>query len=384
MNTIIRKKKTVPVSEESYEIVERKGLGHPDYIADSIAENFSRTLCKEYLKRFDTILHHNVDKLDLVGGDAEPDFRGGVFKKPITCFFSGRATQKADDKVIPVKKIAVDSAKEWIKENFRYLDPDKQFKYIVATKSGSSDLQDIFKRKDKFIGANDTSAGVSYYPLSMTEEIVLKTERFLNSRDFKKKNKWSGEDVKVMGVRLDNRINLTIGHAFVDKHLKSLSEYNKKKKELIHIIENRLDNEKINVSVNNADKNKKVYITTTGTSLESGDDGAVGRSNRVNGLISFCRPMSTEAVAGKNPVNHVGKLYNVKAQSISKKIYELGNIKEVIVKLVSKIGQPINKPQIIGVDINGDYDKKVVKELILKELEEFPTKKIIKGKINLF
>ena len=33
------------------EIVERKGLGHPDTICDALAENFSRNLCREYRAR---------------------------------------------------------------------------------------------------------------------------------------------------------------------------------------------------------------------------------------------------------------------------------------------------------------------------------------------
>ena len=54
-----------------------------------------------------------------------------------------------------------------------------------------------------------------------------------------------------------------------------------------------------------------IYLTVTGLSAEQGDDGEVGRGNRVNGLITPSRAMSLEAAAGKNAVAHVGKLYNL-------------------------------------------------------------------------
>ncbi len=59
------------------------------------------------------------------------------------------------------------------------------------------------------------------------------------------------------------------------------------------------------------------------TSVEMGDDGATGRGNRGNCLITPMRPMSIEAIAGKNPVNHVGKIYNVIAQQVAEETGDL-------------------------------------------------------------
>ena len=59
------------------EIVERKGIGHPDTICDALAEELSRTLCQFYLDNFGLILHHNVDKALLWGGTSLPKFGGG-------------------------------------------------------------------------------------------------------------------------------------------------------------------------------------------------------------------------------------------------------------------------------------------------------------------
>jgi S-adenosylmethionine synthetase len=88
-------------------------------------------------------------------------------------------------------------------------------------------------------------------------------------------------------------------------------------------------------------------LSLLGTSAEDADSGQVGRGNRVNGLISMNRPMGTEAAAGKNPVSHVGKIYNVLAHQLAREIYQgIEGIKEVYVLLLSRIGAPVDQPQI--------------------------------------
>ena len=106
--------------------------------------------------------------------------------------------------------------------------------------------------------------------------------------------------------------------------------------------------------MNCADNGENIYLTVTGTSIEMGDDGATGRGNRGNGLITPMRPMTMEAIAGKNPVSHVGKIYNVLAQKAAGEIAELDGVKEAYVTLVSKIGSPISQPLLRGVQISGD------------------------------
>lgn len=78
-----------PVEEQSVEIVERKGQGHPDYMADGISEYASLYLSRYYLSTFGVILHHNVDKTLVVGGQARPIFGGGEVIQPIYILVSG-------------------------------------------------------------------------------------------------------------------------------------------------------------------------------------------------------------------------------------------------------------------------------------------------------
>jgi S-adenosylmethionine synthetase len=58
----------LPPHEDSIEIVEQKGIGHPDTLCDALAEGPSASLCRWSLERFGRILHHNVDKALRVGG----------------------------------------------------------------------------------------------------------------------------------------------------------------------------------------------------------------------------------------------------------------------------------------------------------------------------
>jgi S-adenosylmethionine synthetase len=108
------------------------------------------------------------------------------------------------------------------------------------------------------------------------------------------------------------------------------------------------------VDVNTADGDAadSLYLTVTGTSAEAGDDGQVGRGNRVNGLITPYRPMSLEAAAGKNPVTHVGKLYNVMANRVAEAVVrELTGVSEAYCYLLSQIGKPIDAPQLFEVKV---------------------------------
>jgi len=352
--------KQTPLEEKNFEIVERKGIGHPDTICDAIMDRVSVNLSKEYLEKFGTIMHHNADKSLLVAGDAKPQFRGGIVKEPMLLIFGDRATSKVDGANIPVQEIAINAAKTWIKENLRSVDPEKHMRYQVELKPGSPELVDIFRRKGKVLGANDTSAAVGYAPMSQTEKTVFRTERFINSPDFKKRFPMAGEDVKVMGLRKNSDLHLTIGLAFVDKHVESEDAYFKKKAEITDeiykFVKERTNFEKTNINLNTLDVKGRgvygVYLTVLGTSAESGDSGQVGRGNRVNGVIPLNRPLCSEAAAGKNPVSHVGKIYNLLTHHIANQIYkQVEGIREVYIWLLSKIGEPIDQPAIASAHV---------------------------------
>jgi len=341
------------------EIVERKGLAHPDTICDALAENLSVSLSRFYVERFGTILHHNVDKALLCGGAARAAFGGGEVLEPIEIYLAGRATAEFKGVKVPIDDIAVEASRKWLKENIRFLDPERHVRIYTRIRPTSSDLASLFAQSHGTAAppANDTSLAVGYAPLDALESIVLAVEQRLNSREIKCALPAIGEDIKVMGARHGETIRLTVACAIIDRCVADLPDYFEKKaavRDLALAAAREKTEMRVEAEVNTADGNtaESVYLTVTGTSAEAGDDGQVGRGNRVNGLITPYRPMSIEAAAGKNPVTHVGKLYNVLAQRIAASIVgEIAGVEEAYCGLLSQIGRPINQPQLIDVKV---------------------------------
>ncbi len=370
-----------PVTERRVEVVERKGLGHPDYICDSIMNQVSVELCREYMERFGAIMHHNIDKGLLVAGEVKTKFGGGVILKPMRIIFGDRATFEVEGEFIDVNNIAIDTAKKWLRDNLRFVNADS-IDYQVEIAHGSAELTDIFRRQNAVLGANDTSAAVGYAPMTPTESLVLETEKYLNSPDFKKRFPESGEDIKVMGLRQGERLDLTIADPLVDRFIDSEAEYFRKKDELleeIRMFAAERTEPAISVLLNTLDREGRgmggIYLTVTGTSAEDADSGQVGRGNRVNGIIPLNRPVSSEAAAGKNPVSHVGKIYNVLSHRIANEIYaSVPDIREVYVWLLSQIGEPIDQPKIAAAQVimeRGSVEsvKPEINDVIDRELE---------------
>jgi S-adenosylmethionine synthetase len=384
-NILVDCLKQTPLEQQKLEIVERKGLGHPDYICDAIMDKISIRLSQEYLEKVGSIMHHNVDKSLLAAGEVETRFGGGTVIEPMRLIIGDRATFKVNDIIIPVKELAVQTAKEWFKENLRFVDPGKHVKYQVELKPGHPELVDIFSRKERgLLGANDTSAAVGYAPMTRTEKIVLRTEQYLNSPEFKRRFPESGEDIKVMGLRKNNDLRLTISMAFVDRFVKDENDYFRKKAEIYEEIQSfvkeNADFHSVTMDLNTLDKPGRgisgVYLTVLGTSAESGDSGQVGRGNRVNGVIPLNRPLCSEAAAGKNPVSHVGKIYNSLTHHIAEQVSkQVPEIEEVYIWLLSQIGKPIDQPAIAAAQVvmkpNNSFEKvkKRIEEVVNSELE---------------
>ena len=381
-NIAVELASTIPVEEQQTELVERKGLAHPDTMCDSIMEAVCVALCKEYTDRFGRILHHNIDKGMLVAGRTLPQPGGGKVIEPMKIIFGDRATYTHNGTVIPVGEIAEASAKKWLRKKLRFVDPEVNIIYQNEIKPGSPELTDAFSRP--VIGANDTSVGVGHAPQTETERLVLEAEQYLNSNIFKYAYPETGKDIKIMAFRKNRDLTLTTAIAFVDRYIRDEKVYFEKKQiiqdnltEFIRCKQQTIEN--ITVQVNTLDDPERgkegMYLTVLGTSAESGDGGQVGRGNRVNGLITFNRPQSLEAAAGKNPVNHVGKIYNVLSHEIARRIHkEVNGVREVTVYLCSQIGNPLDEPLqasaklILEADMHLDDVRESVASIIQVEL----------------
>jgi S-adenosylmethionine synthetase len=348
-----------PIAEHRFEIVEHKGLGHPDTLCDALAEHLSVTLSRFYLERFGAILHHNVDKALLWGGAARPAFGGGELLAPIEIYLAGRATTEFRGVRIPVDELAIEASLAWLREHLNHIDVERHIRIMPRIRSTSPDLAALFLRQHEQGEplANDTSFGVGFAPLDALEQTVLAVGRHLNSPHVRRCTPAIGEDIKVMGTREGDAVSLTVACAVVGSHVANLDAYNQVKVQVAALASDAARSSvgaapDVRVNTADGDEPDSVYLTVTGLSAESGDDGQVGRGNRVNGLITPYRPMSLEAAAGKNPVTHVGKLYNVIATRAAQAIVDgVPGVTEAYCYLVSRIGAPISKPQLFEVKV---------------------------------
>lgn len=387
-----------PIEKQEIEMVERKGLGHPDSLCDGVAEAVSVALCKEYRRKCGTILHHNTDKVQLVAGRSNPRYGGGEVISPIYILLGGRATRVFAGDEIPVDIVATTAAKEYLKK-VRNLDVDRHV--IVDSKlgKGSSDLIEVFKGKGEanpeMPMANDTSFGVAHAPLSETESIALNVENRVMA-EYRTKEKAIGEDMKVMALREKDIITLTVGDAFVSRYVDDYEQYEATKqrlKEFVTDVAEEYTTREVNTLINMADTPDSVYITVTGTSAEMGDDGGAGRGNRCNGLITPGRPISMEGASGKNPVNHTGKIYNLLANKMATDIVEkVDGVREVSIKLLSEIGRRIDDPKVATAQIltKSDVNRGAMEQNVKRITDEWLsniaeiTEMVIRGELRIF
>lgn len=351
----------VSPAEEAMEIVERKGLGHPDTICDAVMESVAVELAQTYLKTCGRVLHFNADKGMLVAGQVDCRFGGGSVLAPMRLVMGDRATFEWKNKPIPVKEIAEQTAYRWFKRHVPRIKPLKDIECQVELRPASEALRSVAERPREAV-ANDTSATVGYAPLTPTERLVFQVEQFLNGSSFKKEFPDTGQDVKVLGVRTGRALSVTVAMPFLAPVIRRESEYFKRKTLAWRALEEFVKRKVgpglsprvwLNVLDRPGAGEAGTYLTLLGTSAEAGDSGEVGRGNRVCGVISLLRPASAEAAAGKNPVAHVGKIYNVLAQVLAEDIYKkIPGLRDVTVWITSQIGKPIASPHTVVVEMN--------------------------------
>jgi S-adenosylmethionine synthetase len=343
-NVVVTEATGQSIEEIPVEIVERKGIGHPDSLCDGIAERISVEYSRWCQENLGTLLHHNFDKVQLVAGEVDLEYGGGRILKPIRIQIAGRGTPSFQGKQVPMDEIAIEAAKSHVRETMRYLDPDEHMIFESYAGRGAEELQYVVEH----VTANDTSFGVSHWPRSGLENAVYETAQYINHELIDSFP--VGEDVKVMGLRDEDEMTLTIAMPLIATRIGDAAEYQEVKQAAqadIQQFASQLDDRKMTAVVNTADdvENGVSYLTLTGTSAEMGDDGAVGRGNRVNGVIAPFRSASLEAPCGKNPVSHVGKVYNVLAMLSSREIVErVPAVSDASVYLLSQIGAPLDEP----------------------------------------
>lgn len=376
-------------------IVERKGWGHPDTLADHLAERLSRAYSRYTLDEFGAILHHNFDKLALLGGACEVRYGHGRMLNPVRVLVNGRAARTCAGHAIPVDELVHETVAGFFAERLPdlagYLSVELNITSnpspgAVVTGDAMPEravwfaprsVDDLRERQVRL--ANDTSLGTGWAPDNRVEAFVRDLVDQLSApSEFTRARPWTGSDVKVMAFASSEEIDIVLCVPQKAAHVPNRVAYVANKDIVLYECDRfaaeRLPGLPIRFRLNVRDlpERDELYLTHTGSSIESGDEGVVGRGNRVNGLITPMRPMNVEGVAGKNPVYHVGKLYNIAARRLAHRLYEeIGAYAEV--HLVAATGQRLDRPWRVYLRLAADnppVDK--VHALLLDMLDSFP------------
>lgn len=327
-----------------FEIAERKGLGHPDTVADGIADAVSNEFSRHCLKNFGAVLHHNVDKVYVGAGHWTVDYGRADMHAPVRVVINGRMSSSLGDKHIDIRAIQEKAARQYLALVLPKLEPNDVIVISSATQytqraywytpRGLDDLPDATHPK-----ANDTSLCVAHAPFTMTERLAFELERFFWITDegatgpysLKPRYRGVGQDIKVMALRRGDHINITACVPFLCKHISSFEMY----RDGVLWIERLLQAEadritadtrfKAHIEVNRTEKDHRVYLLAIGSCVECGEEGIVGRGNPIGGVIAAGRAHSVEAPYGKNPVYHSGKVLGFLTQKLACAIFkELG------------------------------------------------------------
>lgn len=376
-------------------IVERKGLGHPDTLADHLAEKLSRTYSAYTLKHYGAVLHHNFDKLALLGGASEVRYGAGHMTAPVKVLVNGRAAYSCGGQRIAVGDLVETAVREFFRERLPavldHLDivlniTENPSPGAVVTDDRVPERRRWFAprgvedlRERRALLANDTSLGTGWAPEGGLEGLVrVLSDTFSAADGFARTHRWCGSDVKVMGYWDGRQADIVLCVPQKSPYVASRAEYLHNKDTVLAqcnlLARSRLPDAEIDIRLNARDvpEEDELYLTYTGSSLESGDEGVVGRGNRVNGLITPLRPMNLEGANGKNPVYHVGKLYNLAAMRLARRLHEeTGDYAEV--HLISTTGQRLDQPGRILIRLSAataQHDK--IQALVTEAMEGFP------------
>lgn len=377
-------RRTASTADElDFEFVERKGVGHPDTICDAIAERASQYYSRYCLAQFGRVAHHWFDKVMLIGGEAEFSFGRGEITKPYVVHFAGKAALGVGDTALPLEAILRSAAVDVLRTVLTGFDATRHLRVVISvvdyqgagrgtSRYRPTRTEDLPTIDDPAAVSNDSNLVSSFAPLSRLERMVLLTERFVNGPEFKRRNPDSGWDVKVLGRRTNDRFHLLVNVPFLADGITSLEHYFQRKAEIGNEIEQHIVTVlgiRPELLLNATDRNGRAYLTVLGSVADTGDVGVVGRGNRTNGLITPMRAMSIEAAAGKNPLDHTGKLYAVLAQRLAEAV-EARSGAPVDIHIFASKEAPLRDPDEVVVS-GGPWDgtEPQIRDLVRAQLD---------------
>lgn len=343
-----------------FEVVERKGLGHPDTLADIIANTFSSLYTLYALEHFGGLLNHNVDKVVLAGGTADIGFGEYKQRNPITCYLFGKITNRVGIEYIDVDELFRRSVVKVFDQIFGNGTTENfQIKTIVAANSGigAEHLHSYYNPESKNdlnqlsqkMTVTDTAYCSVFYGYTLLEKLVIDCENYINGSEFKILYPETGFDVKCLAVRQHNLVNITICIPFLATAVNSFSSYKHRLNDIKHHLELRYSSSPdfiVKLTINSKDTEGTGYLTLFGTALDKGDFGVVGRGNRYEGVICLYRSGGVEASSGKNPFRSTGKVYHAVAYEIAGALYDKFS-SSFNVTIVTNNGDILGEPKTI-------------------------------------
>lgn len=360
------------------EIVERKGLGHPDTLADGLAETVSTAYSQYCLDRFGVVPHHNLDKLYIGAGLFNRDFGYREMLKPVRVVINGRISNTMDGEDIRVDLIA----KKAIYNYLSMVLPNLRQNEMIIECNSTQHTKNPYWYSPRNIGdlpeasdlkANDTSVCIAHWPFTVCERLAFELEQYFwlkeGDRIMPKYND-IGQDIKVMVQRIDKEIEVTICMPMISAVTTSLEQYLIRNQQ----IEEDLDRLAqsivtgsgfiVKVAVNpKAGGGRLVYLLAVGSCIDCGEEGIVGRGNTNQGVISCFRPHSMEAPAGKNPVYHTGRVMGFLTTKLARSIYDNLHANCTVVVL-TKNGHSLIPPSTIAIQTSSPVDEDCVAALI--------------------
>ncbi|GAA3733325.1 methionine adenosyltransferase [Salinactinospora qingdaonensis] len=354
--------------ELAVEVVERKGIGHPDTLADGIAELASIRYSRHCLKVAGAVLHHNLDKVAVLGGRAAFTEADGSYDRPLRVVIGGRVSTSFAGHPLPVREILEQAALDHLRAvlpgfgrvqlEIRHESTDSSRFPHWFTPRG---LHDLPERPKAF--SNDTAYLVGSAPRTTTETITLLTEAFFH------RYPWAGSDIKALTVRDGDTFTITVCIPGLAGQLTSSAEFDDvvtaATGELTAVLEHRLPGRVRVVCSTRGSRSSPLsrqYFTLSGSAVDYGEDGLVGRGNARSGVISGSHLAGNEATFGKNPAYHVGKVGGWLADTAARAVAaEFGPCR---IALLWRNGAAYDQPASIEITTAEEAPTEVIEELV--------------------
>lgn len=374
----------VDVEGQALEVVERKGLGHPDTLADGVAEAISVAYSRECLQRFGAVLHHNLDKVYIGGGHFVPSFGGYDFRQPVRVVVNGRMSSSFGGDDLDIAALQEDAARAYVGRILPHLDTEKHLSVAPNatqhtkrpfwfTPRGIADIPDALRP-----ASNDTSLCVAHAPLSACEILAFELEQYFWVLEcgvpVRPRYPDVGQDIKVFVRREGAEVDVTVCVPLLAQHIPSQAHYDNR----IGSIEAELtafanatpaaQRYRLTVRVNPAPGGAvRTYLLSIGSCVDCGEEGVVGRGNPLMGVISACRPHTKEAPYGKNPVYHVGKVHGYMTRKIALALYERLGVSSTVYAATKNSG-PLIPPDRLFVATQSEVSNSEIEAVVDDEL----------------